>query len=430
MNFPNTIMTQADAIHRRDGALHIEGVSAASLAEEHGTPLYVYSRGALTAAWDAWMAGIRPRAAETTVHVAVKANSNLGVLSAFARLGAGFDIVSGGELARVLAAGARASDVVFSGVGKSAGEMRAALAAGVKCFNVESVPELARLNSIAGDMGVRAPVALRVNPDVDAQTHAYNTTGRKGNKFGIDYGDARAAYASAAGMAHLDVRGVDCHIGSGITSVAPFLAAVDRVLDLVDLLEADGIPIAHIDLGGGLGIDYGDGAAPPPTEAFVQTILARVDARGPRNVWFEPGRSLTAAAGVLLSTVEYLKPGPEGGKNFCIVDAAMNDLARPTVYGAYHRIEAVREREGAAEVYDVVGPVCESGDWLGRARELNVEVGDVVAVRDTGAYSFVMSSNYNTRPRVAEVIVDGESVHVVRKRETVEQLLAMECVLP
>ncbi|KLT40901.1 diaminopimelate decarboxylase [Cutaneotrichosporon oleaginosum] len=428
-------MTKHAAIHRRDGALHVEGVSAASLVASHGTPLFVYSRAALMSAWDAWMAGIAAsnrgvNGPEVKVHVAVKANSNLGVLSVFARLGAGFDIVSGGELRRVLAAGGKAADVVFSGVGKSVEEIREALVAGVKCFNVESIPELSRLDDIAGSLGMKAPVALRINPDVDANTHAYNTTGKKGNKFGIDYGDAREAYAAAASMAHLDVCGVDCHIGSGITDTAPFIAAVDRVLDLVDILESNGIPIAHIDLGGGLGIDYGDGATPPPTPEFVKTILDHVDKRGPRPVWFEPGRSLTAAAGLLLSKVEYLKPGPAGGKNFCIIDAAMNDLARPTVYGAFHRIEAVEERVGDTEVYDVVGPVCESGDWLGRARELNVKVGDLLAVRDTGAYSFVMSSNYNTRPRAAEIIVDGESVHVVRKRETVEQLLSMETVLP
>ncbi|GMK55946.1 hypothetical protein CspeluHIS016_0210020 [Cutaneotrichosporon spelunceum] len=424
-------MTQQEAIHRRNGALHIEGVSAASLAETHSTPLYVYSLGALTGAWDAWMAGVAASAnPNVKVHVAVKANSNLGVLSLFARLGAGFDIVSGGELRRVLAAGGKASDVVFSGVGKTDAEMSEALQAGVKCFNVESIPELSRLNQAASELGLKAPVALRINPDVDAHTHAYNTTGKKGNKFGIDYGDARAAYAVAAKMGNLQVCGVDCHIGSGITDTAPFIAAADRVLDLVDILEADGIPIAHIDLGGGLGIDYGEGDAPPPTPEFVKTILNHVHRRGPRNVWFEPGRSLTAAAGVLLTKVEYLKPGPVGGKNFCIVDAAMNDLARPAVYGAFHRIEAAQDRAGEAEVYDVVGPVCESGDWLGRARELNVQVGDLLAVRDTGAYSFVMSSNYNTRPRAMEVIVDGDTVHVVRKRETVQQLLAMESVLP
>ncbi|BEI85910.1 hypothetical protein CcaverHIS002_0601970 [Cutaneotrichosporon cavernicola] len=425
-------MTKHDPIHRREGALYVEGVSASSLAETHNTPLYVYSLAALTGAWNAWMAGAsqRTNSCQVKVHVAVKANSNLGVLSIFARLGAGFDIVSGGELRRVLAAGGRACDVVFSGVGKSHSEMKEALAAGVKCFNVESVPELSRLNDAAKEMGMKAPIALRVNPDVDAHTHAYNTTGKKGNKFGIDYSDARAAYSAAAGMENLEIIGVDCHIGSGITDTAPFLAAVDRVLDLVEVLERDGIPIAHIDLGGGLGIDYGDGDAPPPTPEFVKTILDHVDRRGPRNVWFEPGRSLTAAAGVLLTKVEYLKPGPRDGKNFCIVDAAMNDLARPAVYGAFHRIEAVHDRGGKGEVYDVVGPVCESGDWLGRARQLDVEVGDLVAVRDTGAYSFVMSSNYNTRPRAAEVIIDGETVHVVRKRETVEQLLAMESVLP
>lgn len=410
-------------IHREAGALYVEGVSASALARDYGTPLYVYSRRALEEAYGAYAA---PGA---KVHVAVKANSNLGVLSVFAKLGAGFDIVSGGELARVLAAGGRASDTVFSGVGKTRAEMRAALRAGVKCFNVESAPELERLDAVAGELGRRAPVSLRVNPDVDPKTHPYISTGLKGNKFGVAFADALATYRRAAQMQHIDVTGIDCHIGSQITSTAPYLDALARVLDLVKRLGAEGIAVKHIDVGGGLGIDYGDGGeCPPPTAEFVRTILDRVRAASDAEVWFEPGRSLAGNAGVLLTTVEYLKPGEE--KNFCIVDAGMNDLARPGMYGAYHAIEPVEPPSGGAEsTWEVVGPVCESGDWLGHDRKLAVHEGDVLAVMSAGAYGFTMASNYNTRPRAAELIVDGDEVHVVRERETVESLFAGERTL-
>ncbi|MDR5737335.1 MULTISPECIES: diaminopimelate decarboxylase [unclassified Caballeronia] len=415
------------AFHYVDGALHAEGVSAASLAQQFGTPLYVYSRDALTRAYRAYADACAGRRA--TVHVAVKANSNLAVLNVFARLGAGFDIVSSGELARVLAAGGKAQNTVFSGVGKTAAEMREALEAGVKCFNVESIPELHALNEVAKSLGTRAPVSLRVNPDVDAKTHPYISTGLKSNKFGVAFSDARATYRAAHAMANLDVVGIDCHIGSQITEISPYLDALDKLLELVAQIEADGMSIRHVDVGGGLGITY-DNETPPDIGDFVRTLLDHIEKRGhgQREVYFEPGRSLVGNAGVLLTRVEYLKPGEE--KNFAIVDAAMNDLARPAMYEAFHRIVPVAKRDAAAHRYDVVGPVCESGDWLGRDRDLAVEPGDLLAICSAGAYGFVMSSNYNTRPRAAEVMVDGERVCVVRERETVKALFAGESILP
>lgn len=410
-----------------NGVLHAEGVSAVSLAERFGTPLYVYSRAALTNAYEAYASACAGRRA--SVHVAVKANSNLAVLNVFARLGAGFDIVSAGELARVLAAGGKAESVVFSGVGKNAEEMREALEAGVKCFNVESIPELARLNEVAGALGKTAPVSLRVNPDVDPKTHPYISTGLKANKFGVAFDEARAAYRRAAAMPNLDVVGVDCHIGSQITEIAPYLDAVDRLLTLIEQIETDGIAIRHIDVGGGLGITY-DNETPPDTGVFVRTLLDHIEARGHghREVFFEPGRSVTGNAGILFTRVEFLKPGEE--KNFAIVDAAMNDLARPAMYQAFHAIEAVVPRSDQPRIYDVVGPVCESGDWLGRERSLAIVPGDLLAIRSAGAYGFVMSSNYNTRPRAAEVMVDGDQAYLVRPRETVRELFASETVLP
>jgi diaminopimelate decarboxylase len=410
-----------------DGVLHAEGVSAVTLAERFGTPLFVYSRAALTEAYQAYAQACAGRRA--CVHVAVKANSNLAVLNVFARLGAGFDIVSGGELARVLAAGGQAKDVVFSGVGKSAAEMREALEAGVKCFNVESIPELDRLNAVAGELGKKAPISLRVNPDVDPKTHPYISTGLKANKFGIAFSEARATYRAAAAFAHLDVVGIDCHIGSQITEISPYLDALDKLLDLVEQIESDGIALRHIDVGGGLGITYSQ-ETPPDTGVFVRTLLERIDARGHghREVFFEPGRSVTGNAGILLTRVEFLKPGEE--KNFAIVDAAMNDLARPAMYQAYHAIDPVVQRQDPPAVYDVVGPVCESGDWLGRDRSLSLVPGDLLAIRSAGAYAFAMSSNYNTRPRAAEVIVDGSNVYIARARETVRELFAGESVLP
>lgn len=420
-------MTQA-AFDYVDGTLHAERVSTVELAERFGTPLFVYSRAALTAAYEAYAKACAGRRA--SIHVAVKANSNLGVLNVFARLGAGFDIVSGGELARVLAAGGRARDVVFSGVGKSADEMRVALEAGVKCFNVESIPELDRLNAVAASLGKRAPVSLRVNPDVDPKTHPYISTGLKANKFGIAFDDARATYRAAAALPNLEVVGIDCHIGSQITELSPYLDAIDKLLDLVERIEADGVQIHHVDVGGGLGITYDD-ETPPDIGAYVRAVLARIDARGhgQREIWFEPGRSLTGNAGILLTRVEFLKQGEE--KNFAIVDAAMNDLARPAMYQAFHAIVPVALRtDVAAAVYDIVGPVCESGDWLGRERSLAIAPGDLLAIRSAGAYGFTMSSNYNTRPRAAEVIVDGANAHLVRPRETVESLFEHETILP
>jgi diaminopimelate decarboxylase len=419
-------MTQS-AFSRADGVLQVEGVSAASLAGQFGTPLYVYSRSALTDAYRAYADACTGRRA--TIHVAVKANSNLAVLNVFARLGAGFDIVSSGELARVLAAGGKAENTVFSGVGKSPAEMREALDAGVKCFNVESIPELHALNDVAKAVGKQAPVSLRVNPDVDAKTHPYISTGLKSNKFGVAFSDARATYAQAAAMSNLNVIGIDCHIGSQITEVSPYLDAVDKLLELVEQIEADGTTIHHVDVGGGLGITYDD-ETPPAIGEFVGAVLAHIEQRGHghREVYFEPGRSLVGNAGVLLTRVEYLKPGAE--KNFAIVDAAMNDLARPAMYQAFHRIEAVENGAAKAQVYDVVGPVCESGDWLGKDRTLAIEQGDLLAIFSAGAYGFVMSSNYNTRPRAAEVMVDRERARLVREREEVKDLFAGESIFP
>ncbi|KAG0193368.1 hypothetical protein DFQ28_005598 [Apophysomyces sp. BC1034] len=410
-----------------DGALHVERVPAAELAEQYGTPLYVYSRAALTDAYNAYAGACRGRHAK--IHYAAKANSNLALLNVFARLGAGFDIVSAGELARVLAASGKPHDVVFSGVGKGEADMRFALEAGVRCFNVESLAELTRLNQVAGGLDRIAPVSLRVNPDVDAKTHPYISTGLKTNKFGVAFDDARAAYRAARGMKHLQIVGIDCHIGSQITDISPYLDAIDKLLELVAQIEADGALLSHIDVGGGLGIRY-DNETPPDIGTFVKTVLDHFDLRGHghREIWFEPGRSMVGNAGILLTRVEYLKPGAV--KHFAIVDAAMNDLARPAMYDAYHAIDPVAPRQAEPVTYDIVGPVCESGDWLARDRSLALEAGDLLAIRSAGAYGFVMSSNYNTRPRAAELLVDGERVHVARRRETLEQMMAGESVLP
>lgn len=415
------------AFTRINGMLYVEGISGVSCAEQFGTPLYVYSRATLTEAWQAYVNACTGYRA--SIYFAVKANSNLAVLNVFARLGAGFDIVSGGELARVLAAGGKAENIVFSGVGKSASEMRDALIAGVKCFNVESIPELNRLNFIAGKLGKKAPVSLRVNPDVDANTHPYISTGLKSNKFGVAFNDACATYRAAATMPHLTVIGIDCHIGSQIIEVAPYLNAIDRLLALIEQIEANGIEIRHIDMGGGLGIRYNN-EMPPNVDLFVHAVLNRIEScgHGHREVFFEPGRSLTGNAGVLLTRVEFLKAGVE--KNFAIVDAAMNDLVRPAMYEAFHEIEPVLQHNIPVQLYDVVGPVCESSDWLGRARKLAILPGDLLAIRSTGAYSFVMSSNYNTRARAAEVMVNGDRAYVVRKREDITHLLVGETIPP
>jgi len=416
---------------RADGTLTLEGHALDELAARFGTPLYVYSRGAMRAALASYEQALQGR--EHLVCYAMKANSSLAVLQTFAEAGAGFDIVSGGELARVLAAGGDPARVVFSGVGKTPDEMRLALQAGVRCFNVESLPELDTLDAVARSLGRVAPVSLRVNPDVDAGTHPYISTGLKGNKFGIAHGDAVAAYRHAAALPGLRVVGIDCHIGSQITQIEPYLDALDRLLDLVEAVEAAGIPIHHVDVGGGLGITYTD-EAPPAAAELVAAMLARLDARGHghREILLEPGRSLVGNAGVLLTTALVLKPGAvaEGGKNFCIVDAAMNDLVRPAMYEAWMAIEPCRVRREPPLTWDVVGPVCESGDWLGRDRALAVQPGDRLAVLSAGAYGMVMASNYNTRPRAAELMLDGEAVHVIRERESVAELFAREKLLP
>ncbi|SAI37735.1 diaminopimelate decarboxylase [Bordetella ansorpii] len=413
--------------HYRDGVLHAEGVALDKLAAELGTPLYVYSRAALATAWQSYRDAIGDR--PVLVCFGMKANSNLAVLKEFARMGAGFDIVSGGELQRVLAVGGDPSRVVFSGVGKQAWEMRMAIEAGVKCFNVESQAELRRLSQVAHEMGKVAPVSLRVNPDVDAQTHPYISTGLKENKFGIAIEAALDAYRLAASLPGLKVVGVDCHIGSQLTDISPYFDALEKLLDLIDQLAAAGITIAHLDLGGGLGIRYTD-EVPPSPKALLDRVFDRLQARGygHLHLMLEPGRSLVGNAGLLLTTVQFLKHAD--ARNFAIVDAAMNDLLRPSLYEAYHGLRAVTPRQGATQEYDVVGPVCESGDWLARQRQLHVEEGDVLALESAGAYGMVMASNYNSRGRPAEVMVDGGKYYVVRQRETIEDLMRGETTLP
>jgi diaminopimelate decarboxylase len=415
----------------RDGCLHVEGIPLPQLAERFGTPTWVYSRAAITQAWQAFADACQGERA--LVCYAIKANSNLGILSLLARMGAGFDIVSEGELARVLAAGGIASKIVFSGVGKTEAALQAALKAGVRCFNVESESELHRLNRVAGRMGCVAPVSLRVNPDVDAGTHPYISTGLRENKFGIAHERALQAYQTAARLPHLRITGIDCHIGSQITELEPFLAALDRVLALVDTLQAQGITIDHLDLGGGLGIRYRDETPPAPSEllgAIFQRVRVWAQARGRAlpEILFEFGRAVVGNAGVLLTRVEVLKEN--GDRRFAVVDAAMNDLMRPAMYEAWHDIVEVQTGSAPHAVYDVVGPVCESGDWLGRARTLRLAEGDLLAVMSAGAYGMAMSSNYNTRPRGAEVMVDGDQAYLVRERESVESLFAGERLLP
>ena len=411
----------------QNGQLMVEGVALSELARQHGTPLFVYSKAAILAALAAYQRGLAGR--EALICYAMKANSSLAILKLLADAGCGFDIVSAGELERALAAGATPSKIVFSGVGKTRAEMRRALEAGVGCFNIESMAELDVLSDVAVACGQTAPVSIRVNPNVDAKTHPYISTGLKGNKFGISHDEALAAYRHAASLPGLRVVGIDCHIGSQITESAPYLEAMDRVLDLVTQIEAAGIPIHHIDFGGGLGIDY-NGDTPPAADVLWQQLLGKLDARGfgNRKIMIEPGRSLVGNAGVCLTEVLFLKPGEQ--KNFCIVDAAMNDLPRPAMYQAYHAIVPL-EAAGAQQepqVYDVVGPICESGDWLGRDRALAVQQGDVLAVLSAGAYCMSMASNYNTRPRAAEVLVDGASARVIRQREAVQDLWRGESV--
>ncbi|MFZ9250715.1 MAG: diaminopimelate decarboxylase [Hylemonella sp.] len=403
--------------------LHVEQVRLSDLARQYGTPLFVYSSAAMLSALAAYQRGFSGRNAQ--VCYAMKANSSLAILQLFARAGCGFDIVSGGELERVLAAGGQADKVIFSGVGKTRSEMQRALAAGIACFNVESQAELEVLNQVALAMGRQAPVSIRVNPDVDAQTHPYISTGLKDNKFGIAHEQTLATYQRASSMPGLKVVGIDCHIGSQITQEAPYLDAMDRVLDLVGAIEATGISLTHIDFGGGLGINY-NGDSPPAADALWSKLLAKLDARGygQRQIMIEPGRSLVGNAGVCLTEVLYLKPGPL--KNFCIVDAAMNDLPRPAMYEAFHQIVPLSPRGGKSQVWDVVGPVCESGDWLGRERALDLATGDFVAVLSAGAYCMSMASNYNSRGRAAEVLVNGEQSYLIRQRETVADQMRHE----
>jgi len=410
-------------IARHDGALQVEGRPLAELAQQHGTPLFVYSKQWMLDALAAYQRGFEGR--DAMVCYAIKANSSLGVLRVFAEAGCGFDIVSGGELARVLAAGADPAKVIFSGVGKTRAEMRQALAAGIGCFNVESEAELDVLNAVALEEGRRAAVSIRINPNVDPKTHPYISTGLKGNKFGVAHDRAVPIYRHAASLQGLQVVGIDCHIGSQITDASPYLEALERVLDLVEAIEAAGVPLHHLDFGGGLGIDY-NGDTPPAADALWQQLLVRLDARGfgQRRLIVEPGRSLVGNAGVCVTEVLYLKPGEE--KNFCIVDAAMNDLPRPAMYQAFHQIVPLAERAGPATTYDVVGPVCESGDWIGRDRALQVASGDLLAVLSAGAYCMAMASNYNTRGRAAEVLVSGTQATLIRRRESIDDQLASE----
>lgn len=407
----------------RNRQLHAEAVAVANIAARFGTPCYVYSRAALTEAYHQLDSAFdRPH----LICYAVKANSNLAILNLFARLGSGFDVVSGGELQRVIAAGGDPGKTVFSGVGKSSNEIRFALDAGILCFNVESEGELRRLDRVAGDDGKRARVSLRVNPDVDPKTHPYIATGLRQNKFGIAYGDALRLYRLAAASAHLQVDGIDCHIGSQLTEVAPFVAALEKVLALVDRLEAEGIAIAHLDVGGGLGIRYRDER--PPSIAEYAGALAEGLGQRAQKILLEPGRVLIGNAGALITRVEYLKHAAD--RNFAIVDAGMNDLLRPALYDAWHEIVKVEQSGGIARSYDVVGPVCESADFLGRGRELAIAEGDLLAVMSAGAYGASMSSNYNSRPRPPEVLVDGDALHLVRPRESFDDLTAGENLLP
>ncbi len=421
-------MTVAPHFQFQDQVLHAEQVSLVSLAETYGTPLFVYSRQALHDAWESYRVAAQGR--DVLVCYGMKANSNLAVLNEFARLGTGFDIVSGGELARVIAAGGDPAKVVFSGVGKQTWEIEAALDAGIKCFNVESQSELVRIADIAARKEMVAPISLRVNPDVDACTHPYISTGLKDNKFGIAIDEAPEVYALAQTLPSLHIVGLDCHIGSQITEISPYLDALDKLLNLIQTLSEQGITLHHLDLGGGLGIRYTDETPATPTMLLTEVFKA-LDAQGLSHLQLvlEPGRSMVGNAGVLLTRIEYLKRNE--AKNFAVVDAAMNDLIRPTLYEAWHDVEAVQPRaEGEALTYDIVGPICESGDWLAKDRTLALEEGDLLAVMSAGAYAFTMASQYNTRPRAAEIMVDGTQAHVIRPREELTSLFSSERLLP
>lgn len=420
-----------------DGTLFAEGVALSDIARQFGTPVYVYSRSAITANYAAYADACRRLGQgddPSLICFSVKSNSNLAVINHLGRLGSGFDIVSGGELLRVIAAGGDPGKTIFSGVGKTEEEIRLALTHGILCFNVESMAELERLNRIAGEMGRRAPISFRVNPDVDAKTHPYISTGLKENKFGVGYHEALNCYRIAATLPHIDVIGVDCHIGSQLLDDAPLLAALDKMIDLVDLLAREGINLHHLDIGGGIGIAY-QNEQPVKIGDYLERLFARVNhwrlheyAGRPIKIMFEPGRSIVGNAGLLLTEVQYLKDSPV--KNFIIVDAAMNDLMRPAMYESWHRVLPVRQSEATTKTWDIVGPICESGDWLARARELAVRQGDLLAIMSAGAYGMTMASNYNTRGRAAEVMVDGDMLHLIRRREKTEDLYALESTLP
>ena len=416
---------QLQVFTHHNGELCAEGVKLSAIAAQFGTPTYVYSRAAITASYHAYTEALA--GCDHRVCFAVKANSNLAVLNVLARLGAGFDIVSVGELERVLAAGGNPSGVVFSGVGKREDEIARALEVGIHCFNVESRAELQRIQAVAARLGKKAPVSLRVNPDVDANTHPYISTGLRENKFGIDMVEALDVYREAASMPNIAVKGVDCHIGSQLTDFTPFLDALQIVLGLIDKLAVEGITIEHLDIGGGLGVSYRPGESVPTPADYMKAVRAQLGERK-LKVIIEPGRSIVANAGVLLTRVDLLKSTPS--HHFAVVDAAMNDLIRPALYQAWQNIEPVKEHAGKAHVFDIVGPVCETGDFLGKSRELTLDPGDLLAIHGSGAYGFVMSSNYNSRPRAAEVMVDGDNAFCVRARETLADLWRGESALP
>lgn len=414
-----------DYFQYKNQSLYGEEVDVSTIAQQFGTPCYVYSRATIERHWHAF-----DKAAGTHPHLvcyAVKANSNLGVLSVLAKLGSGFDIVSAGELARVIEAGGEPGKVVFSGVGKTAEEIAQALKVGIKCFNVESEPELERINQVASELDLVAPISIRVNPDVDAKTHPYISTGLKANKFGIEKDRAVAVYQRAATLSHLNITGMDCHIGSQLTEIEPFVDALDRMLALIDELAEKGIVISHLDVGGGLGVTY-DKETPPHPDQYAAALAERLQGRESLALIFEPGRAIMANAGILVTKVEFLKQGEE--KNFAIVDAAMNDLLRPALYSAWQNIIPVQQKSRETAVYDVVGPVCETGDFIGKDRELAIAAGDYLAVRSAGAYGFTMSSNYNSRCRAAEILVDGEQAILVRERENIKDLWKGEYLVP
>lgn len=423
-------MTVAPHFALKNNTLHAEDVSLEQLAQDFGTPLFVYSRQALREAWESYDHATQGR--DVLICYAMKANSNLAILHEFARLGTGFDIVSGGELVRVIAAKGDPAKVVFSGVGKQPWEIEAALDANIKCFNVESEAELERIAAIALKRGVKARISLRVNPNVDAKTHPYISTGLKDNKFGVDINEALAIYRRAQQLPSLEITGLDCHIGSQITEISPYLDALNKLISLIKQLQEQGIALSHLDIGGGLGIRYTDETPATPTE-LLSAVFTALDAAdlGHLQLVLEPGRSMVGNAGILLTRVEYLKANQD--KHFAIVDAAMNDLIRPTLYDAWHQVEAVTPRPDTdtdtTPLYDIVGPICETGDWLAKDRTLQLEQGDLLAVMSTGAYGFTMSSQYNTRPRAAEVMVDGKSVHLVRPRESLQSLFESERLL-